>query len=54
MLTEAGSYGSLPLPVLGECNKLTLLSESNPDKFHRVTYMSLLAKARYVTEMQAS
>ena len=43
-----GSYGSLPLPVLAECNKLTLLAEANPDKWHRVTYMPLLVKARFV------
>ncbi|KAJ3537672.1 hypothetical protein NM688_g6644 [Phlebia brevispora] len=41
-----GSYGSLPLPVLAECSKLSLLSEQNPDRFHRITYMPLLDEAR--------
>lgn len=34
--------------MLAEVNRLNLVAESNPDKFHRVTFMPLLAKARYV------
>ncbi|EKM58287.1 uncharacterized protein PHACADRAFT_252498 [Phanerochaete carnosa HHB-10118-sp] len=41
-----GSYGSLPLPVLTECHKLSLLAESNPDKFHRAICIPMLEKAR--------
>ncbi|GJE88634.1 PLP-dependent transferase [Phanerochaete sordida] len=41
-----GSYGSLPLPVLAQCNRLSLLAEANPDRFHRSTYMPMLADAR--------
>ncbi|PSR75560.1 hypothetical protein PHLCEN_2v9040 [Hermanssonia centrifuga] len=41
-----GSYGSLPLPVLAQCVKMSLLAEKNPDRFHRVTYMPLLAEVR--------
>ncbi|KAI0690171.1 PLP-dependent transferase [Cytidiella melzeri] len=41
-----GSYGSLPLPVKAEVDKLLLLAERNPDRFHRLTYMPLLDKAR--------
>lgn len=43
-----GSYGSLPLPVLAECERLALLAERNPDLFNRVTYMPLLDQARCV------
>ena len=43
----SGSYGSLPLPVLAECAKLSLLSERNPDRFHRVAFMPVLEEARY-------
>ncbi|KAI0777109.1 pyridoxal phosphate-dependent transferase [Irpex lacteus] len=41
-----GSNGSLPLPVKAEVDQLLLLAERNPDKFHRVTYLPLLKKAR--------
>ncbi|KAJ7305564.1 pyridoxal phosphate-dependent transferase [Mycena albidolilacea] len=41
-----GSYGSLPLPVLAACNKLTLQVESNPDLFVRVKQTELITKCR--------
>ncbi|KAK7691099.1 hypothetical protein QCA50_006202 [Cerrena zonata] len=41
-----GSYGSCPLPVLKEVQRLQWLSESNPDRFHRVTFLPLLAESR--------
>ncbi|KAJ7735967.1 PLP-dependent transferase [Mycena metata] len=41
-----GSYGSLPLPVLAACNKLTLRVESNPDLFVRVDQTALITKCR--------
>ncbi|KAL4248066.1 Pyridoxal phosphate-dependent transferase [Abortiporus biennis] len=41
-----GSYGSLPLPVLDEVERLGLLAEKNPDRFHRITYLPLLDEAR--------
>ncbi|KAH9939510.1 PLP-dependent transferase [Amylocystis lapponica] len=41
-----GSYGSLPMPVLFACTKLTMLAENNPDKFHRIGYMPMLKEAR--------
>ncbi|KAJ7038870.1 pyridoxal phosphate-dependent transferase [Mycena alexandri] len=41
-----GSYGSLPLPVLAACNKLTMRVESNPDLFVRVEQTALIAKCR--------
>ncbi|KAJ7622511.1 pyridoxal phosphate-dependent transferase [Roridomyces roridus] len=41
-----GSYGSLPLPVLEACNKLTLRVESNPDLFVRVEQTALITKCR--------
>ncbi len=43
---SSGSNGSLPLPVKAEVDQLLLLAERNPDKFHRVTYLPLLKKAR--------
>jgi len=43
-----GSYGSLPLPVMAQCSKLSLQSEQNPDKFHRFEYMSLLDECRWI------
>ncbi|CAL1716184.1 unnamed protein product [Somion occarium] len=41
-----GSYGSCPLPVLKDVQKLQLLAEQNPDKFHRYTYLPLLEESR--------
>ncbi|RDB27630.1 Hercynylcysteine sulfoxide lyase [Hypsizygus marmoreus] len=41
-----GSYGSTPLPVLSEVNELTLKIESNPDHFHRISYLPLLVDVR--------
>ncbi|KAK7055594.1 Aminotran-5 domain-containing protein [Favolaschia claudopus] len=41
-----GSYGSLPLPVLAACNKLTLHVESNPDLFVKVEQTELITKTR--------
>ncbi|KAJ6554374.1 pyridoxal phosphate-dependent transferase [Mycena capillaripes] len=41
-----GSYGSLPLPVLAACNKLTMRIESNPDVFVRVEQTDLITKCR--------
>ncbi|PCH42559.1 PLP-dependent transferase [Wolfiporia cocos MD-104 SS10] len=41
-----GSYGSTPLPVLYKCSELTMLSERNPDLFHRILYLPMLNKAR--------
>ncbi|KAJ7161146.1 pyridoxal phosphate-dependent transferase [Mycena filopes] len=41
-----GSYGSLPLPVLAACDKLTLRVESNPDLFVRVEQTPLITKCR--------
>ncbi|KAJ7446112.1 PLP-dependent transferase [Mycena latifolia] len=41
-----GSYGSLPLPVLAACNKLTMRVESNPDLFVRVGQTELITKCR--------
>lgn len=43
---QIGSYGSLPLPVKAEVDKLLLLAERNPDRFHRVIYRPLLIEAR--------
>ncbi|KAL0954146.1 hypothetical protein HGRIS_005283 [Hohenbuehelia grisea] len=41
-----GSYGSLPLPVLAQCNALTLEIERNPDVFHRRNYQNPLKRVR--------
>ncbi|KAJ7735954.1 PLP-dependent transferase [Mycena metata] len=41
-----GGYGSLPLPVLAACDKLTLRIESNPDLFVRVDQTALITKCR--------
>ncbi|KAJ7258089.1 PLP-dependent transferase [Mycena haematopus] len=41
-----GAYGSLPLPVLAACNKLTMQVESNPDLFVRVDQTELITKCR--------
>ncbi|KAF7373807.1 Aminotran-5 domain-containing protein [Mycena sanguinolenta] len=41
-----GSYGSLPLPVLAACNKLTTRVESNPDLFVRIEQTELITKCR--------
>ncbi|KAJ7745880.1 pyridoxal phosphate-dependent transferase [Mycena maculata] len=41
-----GSYGSLPLPVLAACNKLTMRVESNPDLFVRVQQTELITECR--------
>ncbi|KAJ7158008.1 PLP-dependent transferase [Mycena crocata] len=41
-----GSYGSLPLPVLAACNKLTIQVESNPDLFVRVDQTPLITHCR--------
>ncbi|KAF7369731.1 Aminotran-5 domain-containing protein [Mycena venus] len=41
-----GSYGSLPLPVLAACNKLTMQIESNPDLFVRIKQTELITKCR--------
>ncbi|OCB85273.1 PLP-dependent transferase [Sanghuangporus baumii] len=37
-----GSYGSLPLPVLTACEKMTREIEANPDRFMRSTYIPIL------------
>ncbi|KAJ6492811.1 PLP-dependent transferase [Mycena vitilis] len=41
-----GSYGSLPLPVLSACNKLTMQVESNPDLFVKMDQTNLITKCR--------
>ncbi|KAH9850270.1 PLP-dependent transferase [Lenzites betulinus] len=41
-----GSYGSPPLPVLYAAAKRGIEIERNPDKFHRMDFKPLLAKAR--------
>ncbi|KAL5503896.1 hypothetical protein ACEPAH_7967 [Sanghuangporus vaninii] len=41
-----GSYGSLPLPVLTACEKMTREIESNPDRFMRSTYIPILHDVR--------
>jgi len=41
-----GSYGSLPLPVLAACNKLTMHVEANPDRFVRIEQKELITKCR--------
>ena len=46
-MTFAGSYGSLPLPVIYAANNLVYEIERNPDLFHRITYKPRLDQARY-------
>ncbi|KAG9224340.1 hypothetical protein CCMSSC00406_0004839 [Pleurotus cornucopiae] len=41
-----GSYGSVPLPVHAECNKLTLDVERNPEFHHRFTHYDIQAQVR--------
>ncbi|KAI0078832.1 PLP-dependent transferase [Panus rudis PR-1116 ss-1] len=41
-----GSYGAQPLPVFRDSQNIALLSEQNPDKFHRFTYLPLLEESR--------
>ncbi|TCD65231.1 hypothetical protein EIP91_002939 [Steccherinum ochraceum] len=41
-----GAYGSQPLPVFAESQKIQLLSEQAPDEFHRRLYLPLLDEAR--------
>ncbi|KAL4259543.1 Pyridoxal phosphate-dependent transferase [Pleurotus pulmonarius] len=41
-----GSYGSVPLPVHAECNKITLDVERNPEFHHRFTHYDLQAQVR--------
>ncbi|KAF8159186.1 lolT-1 [Crassisporium funariophilum] len=41
-----GSYGTTPRPVLEAINELTLLVESNPDRFHRLLYQPKLVDVR--------
>ncbi|KAL5526804.1 hypothetical protein ACEPAF_8529 [Sanghuangporus sanghuang] len=41
-----GSYGSLPLPVLATCEKMTREIEANPDRFMRSTYIPILRDVR--------
>ena len=44
----AGSYGSLPLPVIFAATRMGYEIERNPDLFHRLTFKPLLDKSRYV------
>jgi hercynylcysteine S-oxide lyase len=41
-----GSYGSLPLPVKADVDKLSDEVEANPDLFHRLTYYPRLTAVR--------
>ncbi|THH11024.1 hypothetical protein EW145_g930 [Phellinidium pouzarii] len=41
-----GSYGSLPLPVLEACERLSREIEANPDRYMRSTYLSPLKTVR--------
>ncbi|KAJ8517235.1 hypothetical protein ONZ45_g5566 [Pleurotus djamor] len=41
-----GSFGSLPGPVSKFCTELGASIESNPDKYHRIEFPSLLNEAR--------
>ncbi|KAF8159185.1 pyridoxal phosphate-dependent transferase [Crassisporium funariophilum] len=41
-----GSYGTTPRPVLEAANELTLLVESNPDRFNRLLYQPMLIDVR--------
>lgn len=45
-LTTTGSYGSLPIPVLEKCEKLSREIEANPDRFMRSTSKPLLTTVR--------
>jgi hypothetical protein len=46
VILTAGSFGSLPKPVLSVCNALTLEIEKNPDHFHRLAYQAPLVSVR--------
>ncbi|KAI5119107.1 hypothetical protein M0805_007855 [Coniferiporia weirii] len=41
-----GSYGSLPLPVLEACERISREIEANPDRYMRITYKPLLVTVR--------
>lgn len=41
-----GSYGSIPLPVMEACQKLSYEIEANPDRFMRISYSPLLNDIR--------
>ncbi|KAI5119002.1 hypothetical protein M0805_004412 [Coniferiporia weirii] len=41
-----GSYGSLPLPVLEACERISREIEANPDRYMRTTYKPLLDTVR--------
>jgi len=43
---DAGSYGSLPLPVKAACDDLTIRIEANPDLFFRRVYQRPLVQVR--------
>ena len=44
--TVAGSYGSVPRPVMAYCRKLSDQCEGNADRFMRRTYLPLLTDVR--------
>ncbi len=46
LISFAGSYGSLPLPVLYAANKLAYEVEFCPDRFHRLVYKPQLVNTR--------
>ena len=45
-VTAAGSYGSLPTPLVPHLNALSALIESNPDRFMRLSYAPMLSSVR--------
>ncbi|KDQ26330.1 hypothetical protein PLEOSDRAFT_159747 [Pleurotus ostreatus PC15] len=43
---SVGSFGSVPIPVQAECDRLAREIERNPDLFHRFTHYNIQAQVR--------